>query len=96
MKVSEIVMTVVAVGLVTLFFTLLSKRQRDAVWTGKVIKKRYSYDEESGKHKYQLIFRTDEGKKKKMAVSKQVYEESIEGDRFEKLAGEYVPVKLVD
>lgn len=87
-------MTVIAVAVVTIFFSLISLRSKNSSWKGSLIDKTYENDDDSGQDYYTLIFKTDTGKKTKSRVSKETYETSNIGDRYEKVKGEYYPTKI--
>jgi len=78
----------------TVFFTLKSKKEKDSSWKGELIKKKTYSDEDDENHIYQLIFKTEEGKKVKAKVGEDYYNQVQIGDKFEKDKGEYVPRKI--
>ena len=94
MKTSELISTIVLVIIVTLYFTLKSKRDKDSSWTGQLKKKKDYTDEDNENHRYVLIVKTDSGKKAKAVVSESDYNQAQIGDRYQKTSGDYTPKKI--
>ena len=95
MKVNELLLTIIFVGGFAAILAYFAHKQKQSTWEGQLIKKRHSYDDESGQTSYKLIFKTAEGKKKRVQIrSKAEYERWIEGDRAVKKAGVYFPEKV--
>lgn len=92
---NETLLTVMMVVLVTAFFSFISLKQKKSSWKGTLIDKKVKEDDESGQKFYQLIFKTEEGKKVKVQVTgESAFNKFIIGDKFEKKAGEYFPEKI--
>ena len=91
---SEVLMSIGFFILVTAIISYFSYKQKQSSWQGEVIKKRSHYDDESLRTTYRLIFRTNEGKKKRMQVTKTVYEKFEVGQKVNKEKGEYLPKKV--
>ncbi len=89
----ETVMTIFLVIGLTVFFTLKSKKEKDSSWKGELVKKKTYSDEDGENHVYQLTFKIEGGKKKKVKVGEDYYNQVQIGDKFEKDKGEYVPRK---
>jgi len=94
MNSQETIITILLVLGLTVFFTLKSKKEKDSSWKGELIKKKTYSDEDDENHIYQLIFKTEEGKKVKAKVGEDYYNQVQIGDKFEKDKGEYVPRKI--
>ena len=94
MNSQETIITILLVLGLTVFFTLKSKKEKDSSWKGELIKKKTYSDEDDENHIYQLIFKTEEGKKVKTKVGEDYYNQVQVGDKFEKDKGEYVPRKI--
>jgi hypothetical protein len=93
MKTTELISTIILVIAVTIFFTLKSKKEKSSSWKGELIKKKDIIDEDDENHIYRLIFKKDSGKKAKVSVSKEMFNQAQVGDRYEKVAGDYLPKK---
>lgn len=90
----EVIYTIILVIVVTIFFTLKSKKQKESSWKGELIKKKDISDEDNENHVYRLIFLTDSGKKVKVSVKEDFYNNARVGDKYEKIKGEYIPQKI--
>jgi hypothetical protein len=91
---TELISTIILVILVTVILTLRSKKERASYWKGELVKKNDFTDEDNENHMYRLTFKTEVGKKKKVTVKEELYMKSKIGDKFEKMAGEYIPKRL--
>jgi hypothetical protein len=94
MNTNEIIITIVFVILVTIFFTLKSKKEKESAWRGELVKKRIMSDEDGDTYAYKLIFKTESGKKVKSKVSEEMFNQAQIGERFEKVRGEYIPRRI--
>jgi hypothetical protein len=94
MNTQEIIITIVLVIGVTVIFTLKSKKEKDSSWKGELVKKRTMTDEDGDVYAYKLIFKTDEGKKAKVKVNEEMYNQAQKGERYEKIKGDYIPKKI--
>ncbi len=90
----ELLSTVAIVIGVTVFLSLKSKKEKASSWQGELIKKKDLTDEDNENHVYRLIIKTDQGKKKKVTVSEEMFNQAKKGDKYEKAKGEYLPKKL--
>ena len=86
----------------TVIFTLISIRQRNASWQGTVTKiAPYSYDDSDNRHHegVKIFYKTDAGKKGKLDINTFAYNQSFAdlevGSRLIKEKGEYFPKKVV-
>jgi len=93
-KTFELISTIILVVAVTIFFSLKSKKEKNEAWQGEVIKKQDLSDEDGDNHVFRLVFKTLEGKKKKVRVGEDLYRQTNIGDKFEKISGDYVPKRL--
>lgn len=92
---TETIITIIFVLFVTAIFTFISFRQKKQAWKGELIKKTKNEDDESGVTYYKLIFKTEEGKKKRVQVTSQkAFDQFNIGDKVEKKSGEYFPTKI--
>lgn len=95
MQANELILTIVFFLFVTGIFTYAGIRQKKDSWEGVLVKKRKSYDDETLKTTYKLIFKTLEGKKKRVQVrSGKIFDQWKEGDKARKVSGEYFPEKI--
>mgnify|MGYP001768291132 CR=1 FL=1 len=93
-KTYEIVATIILVIVITLVFTIKSKKYKDSSWVVEVIKKKVYSDEDNENHVYKLFFKTQEGKRYKVNVDENTYNQTNIGDKFQKIKGEYLPKKI--
>jgi hypothetical protein len=71
------------------------RRKKDDEWKGELVKKRFNRGDEESRPSYILIFKTDEGKKKRFSTPSEEYWHEWEvGDRAEKVKGEFFPSKV--
>lgn len=91
---SELVSTLVIIAVLVVYFVLKRKNTKASSWKGELIKKRDLTDEDDENHVYRLIFKTDGGKKVKVSVSEDIYNQAQVGDRYEKLPGDFIPKKI--
>jgi hypothetical protein len=77
-----------------LIFFLPVKRKMDVskAWSGTVEKKIVRSSPTLSPYRYSVIFRTDQGKKKKMRMKKADFDRYQEGLRYIKKSGEGLPV----
>lgn len=94
MKTKELISTIILVLIIIIFFTIKSKKQKNSSWKGELMKKRDITDEDNENHVYRLIFKTESGKKVKISVKEDLYNQVQVGDKFEKESGEYIPKRI--
>lgn len=70
------------------------KKFKNSSWKGELIKKRAISDEDNENYIYKLIIKTDGGKKVKISVSEEIYNQAKGGERYEKIAGDNIPKKI--
>ena len=87
-------LTVALVIIVIVFLVLKKKKEKNSSWKGELIKKKDIADEDDENHVYRLIFKKDNGKKAKVSVNQEIYNQAKIGDRYEKMAGDYIPKKI--
>lgn len=91
---SELVSTLVIVAALIVYFVIKRKNTKASSWKGELIKKRDLTDEDDKNHVYRLLFKTDSGKRAKVSVSEDIYNQAQVGDRYEKLPGFFIPKKI--
>lgn len=89
---------IAGIVVVAMFFNQRSNDKRKAeAWVGSVESKKISdvYDSEGNKtsQSFDLVISFSDGKKRKVAVAKETYDELTIGDAVEKTAGVMDPVK---
>jgi len=94
MNTNEIIITIFLVIGVTIFFTMKSRKEKDSSWKGELIKKRTMTDEDGDTYGYKLIFKKEDGKKAKVKVSEEMYNQAQVGEKYEKISGDYIPKKI--
>lgn len=68
------------------------KKRREEEWYGFVEEKKSRSDYFPSKHKYFVVFRTDEGQKRQIKVDRQeLFDKYEKGRRYHKKKGEYYP-----
>ena len=85
------VFALVVITGVIVFFVIKNKNDE---WEGELFKKRYTPGDMDSSESFKLIFKTTEGKKKRVQVKKRVYEEWNEGDKAKKVKGAFTPEKV--
>lgn len=93
---NETVLTIIVVVSFTAVLTFFSLKKKNSAWTGVLAdKKKKTHTDDQGftNDTYELIFKTDEGKKVKFKVHKKAYDEYIVGEKYVKVKGDYVPKK---
>ncbi len=85
---------IIFVSIVVVFLVVSAIKQRNSTWKGRVVKKKerkVSSDYGASSKLYTLIFETEDGKKKRANVKKELYESTGVGNRFEKIKGKFSP-----
>jgi hypothetical protein len=78
--------------LLILPFFLKRKRDTRLEWSGIVEEKKARVRHFLSKYAYTVIFRTDDGARKKLRMGKDAYDLYREGKRYIKTAGTYLPI----
>ena len=78
-------------SLLILPFLLKRKRDTRLEWSGIVEEKKARARHFFSKYAYTVVFRTDEGKNKKLRMGKADFDLYREGERYIKKAGSYLP-----
>lgn len=94
MKSTELISTIILVVVIAVFLMLKSKKNKNSTWKGELIKKKDFTDEDNENHLYRLIFKTEDGKKAKVTVKEEMYNQAKIGDKYEKMLGDYIPKKI--
>lgn len=90
----EWIYSVIAFVVVTAIIIFFVQKRKKSAWVGVLHKKRYSAGDIESPDTYTLVFKTDEGKKKRYNVSNKVFEQWDEGDSAEKISGEFMPRRV--
>jgi hypothetical protein len=91
---SNFIATIIIVLVIVLVVIFKKRKSKASSWKGELFKKRIISDEDDENHVYKLIIKTDGGKKVKISVSEEIYNQAKEGERYEKIAGEDIPKKI--
>ena len=94
MGLESILIVVVVVVSFTVLLSMISIKKQKSSWTGVLEKKTYKEDYDTASEYYTLRFRTDEGKRVNVYVSRDMYNVFNIGDRATKKSGEAYPQKL--
>lgn len=90
----EYIYSIIIVVVVIIIAVILSKKRMGETWEGTLEKKKKNYGNEDGIDTYTLIFRTTEGKKKRVTINSLTeYEKWEIGEKAEKIKGQYHPTK---
>lgn len=87
----ETLYSILAFLAVTAVLTFFALKKQKSSWTGVLVDKTHTEDDESGRDFYKLIFKTDGGKKIKWDVDQNMYNTSEIGKRFKKEKGDLFP-----
>jgi hypothetical protein len=93
MDIQTIFMVVGFVLLLAVVLSMVSMKKQKSSWAGVLEKKIHREDNETANEYYTLCFRTDDGKKVKVQVIRNMYNSFNQGDRVVKKAGESYPEK---
>jgi hypothetical protein len=74
-----------------LLFQLKRKWEIPQEWSGTVEKKGTDITPSISRYRYSVVFRTEEGKRKKLRMGKADFDLYQEGRRYAKKAGDYLP-----
>lgn len=91
---TNLISTIVLVVIIAVIITFKRKKAKNSSWKGELIKKKDITDEDNENHVYRLIFKTDSGKKIKVLVNENVFNQAKIGVRYEKIAGNNIPQKI--
>ncbi len=91
----EYIYSIILVVIIIIVVMISTKKKKQEIWKGTLEKKKENYVDEDSTQTYSLIFRTEQGKKKKMIISnRDTYDSWSVGDKVEKKQGEYYPMKV--
>ena len=91
---TNLISTIVLVVIIAVIVAFKRKKTKNSSWKGELIKKKDITDEDNENHVYRLIFKTDSGKKIKVPVSENVFNQAKIGTKYEKIAGDNIPQKI--
>ncbi len=86
--------SLIAFIVVTAIITLFVQKRKKSTWSGYLFKKKFTSGDMDTTDTYTLIFKTEDGKKKRYHVSNIVFDNWEEGDKAEKRSGDFMPVKV--
>jgi len=91
----DYIYSIILVVVIIVIVMISTKKKKQEIWKGKLEKKKQNYADENTTETYSLIFRTDEGKRKRVTISsRDIYDSWNVGDMAEKRQGEYYPTKV--
>lgn len=92
---SEYIYSIILVVIIIVVVLISTKKKKQETWKGTLEKKKENYADEDSTQTYSLIFKTEDGKKKRVNVtSRDIFESWSVGDKAEKKQGEYYPMKV--
>jgi hypothetical protein len=94
MTTEQIIPAAIGFIVVTAILTLISQRQKQSAWKGEIINKNHIEPDEDGPEKYQVICKSESGKKNYVDVFQKDFETFQIGDKVEKKKGEYFISKI--
>lgn len=89
----EWVYSVVAVAFLTGIIIFFVQKRKNDEWSGILLKKKHTPGDMETNETWKLVFKTDEGKKKRYQVNLKVWDDWKEGAKSKKEKGEYLPKK---
>jgi hypothetical protein len=94
-----VIFFVLPASLFGLLLAKIIKKSKADSWTGEVVDKKHNSrrDFDNPKkieHFYSVIFKTDDGREKKMGLSRELYDTWQVGDRGKKEKGKLFPEKI--
>lgn len=91
----EYVYSIVLVVIIVVVMIWWVSKKKKEVWKGEVIEKKYLPGDYESSPSYTVVFKTDDGKKKRFTTADcKYYDIWNEGDRAEKKEGEFFPSKI--
>jgi len=91
----EYVYSIILVVLIVAIMVWWVAKKKKEVWKGELIKKSWNPGDMDNTPSYTMIFKTEEGKKKRFNTPDQRYYDQWEvGDRAEKVKGDFFPKKV--
>lgn len=94
---NETLLTIIVVVGFTAILTFFSLKKKNEEWKGYLLDKKessYRDDNDFVKTTYTLIFKTSEGKKKKMNVDIKTFQNFIKDKKYKKEKGTYLPKEI--
>ncbi|HNR52881.1 MAG TPA: hypothetical protein PKI16_00090 [Candidatus Dojkabacteria bacterium] len=91
----EYVYSIILVVVIVVIMVWWVSKKKGEIWKGTFEKKNYVSGDEDSSDSYYIVFKTDEGKKKRFTTRDMGYYNSWNvGDRCEKRKGDFFPVKV--
>jgi len=92
---SPYIYSIILIVIIVIFTTIYGKKRMNEEWKGELIKKRKDFTDENSIDTYTLVFKTEDGKKKRTKInSLSDFNNWNIGDKVEKKKGEYHPRKV--
>ena len=92
---SPYIYSIILIVIIVIFTTIYGKKRMNEEWKGELIKKRKDFTDENSIDTYTLVFKTEDGKKKRTKInSLSDFNKWNIGDKVEKKKGEYHPRKV--
>lgn len=92
---SPYIYSIILIVIIVIFTTIYGKKRMNDEWKGELIKKRKDFTDENSIDTYTLVFKTEDGKKKRTKInSLSDFNNWNIGDKVEKKKGEYHPRKV--
>jgi hypothetical protein len=90
----EWIYSVIAVIIITVLVSLFVHKRKGEEWKGELVKKKYNSGDEDTTETFTLVFKREDGKKRRFQVHRQIFDSWVEGDKAEKVKGEFSPKKI--
>ncbi|NLB12351.1 hypothetical protein GX830_03205 [Candidatus Dojkabacteria bacterium] len=92
---SPYIYSIILIVIIVIFTTIYGKKRMNEEWKGELIKKRKDFTDENSIDTYTLVFKTEDGRKKRTKInSLSDFNNWNIGDKVEKKKGEYHPRKV--
>ena len=92
---SPYIYSIILIVIIVIFTTIYGKKRMNEEWKGELIKKRKDFTDENSIDTYTLVFKTEDGKKKRTKInSLNDFNNWNIGDKVEMKKGEYHPRKV--
>lgn len=85
--------SLIAFVVVTAIIIFFVNKMKNDEWEGELFKKRHNPGDMETNESFSLVFKTNEGKKKRFQTKRQIFDTWDVGDSAKKVKGTYFPMK---
>jgi len=90
----EWIYSLIAVIAVTVLVSLFVSKRKGEEWKGELVKKKHTSGDADTTETFTLVFKKEDGKKRRFTVRREVFDSWTEGDKAEKLKGDFTPKRI--